>query len=284
MKVRFIFPFLGENKVTVNEDLQIGFFHINEYWKSPSEFLSFYQKFNLMEEYFLSKGIKDLLNEQNAELLVPFIAFENYDKISPKSFPALCELIFNLFPFLIERISEYHHENKSSEGIIERGRRIICGIASDIHLPLIDLNDSHGEIFSHFDKLVQSKDFSRFQNALLYWRFSYEREDFIDSVLDLAISIESIFAVSDEQSLKIPIFVYHFLKNDRYSSLQTVYKLYQLRNTIIHGNELPVITSQQRFEMINVVAQILKKVISNEKLPKSKDLETDVYELYHQGL
>ncbi len=284
MKVRFIFPFLGENKVTVNEDLEIGFFHISKYWKNPSEFLSFYEKFNLVDEYFLSKGIKDLLNERNKELVVPFIAFENYDKISPKSFPALCELIFNLFPFLIERMSEHHQENKSSEGIIDRGRRIIYGIASDIRLPLIEFNDSHGEIFTHLDKLVQSKDFRRFQNALLYWRFSYEREDFIDSILDLAISIESIFAVSDEQSLKIPIFVYHFLKHDRYSSLQTVYKLYQLRNTIIHGNELPVITSQQRFEMINVVARILKKVISDEKLPKSKDLEAEVYELYHKGL
>ncbi len=284
MEVKFIFPFLGANKVTKNEGLQIGFFHINKYWKNPSEFMNFYEKFNLTQEYFLSKGFKDSLNEKNEELLIPFIAFENYNTISPKSFPALCELIFNLFPFLIERISENHQQNKSSKGIIERGRRIIYGIPSDIHLPLIELNDSHSEIFAHFNKLVQSKDFRRFQNALLYWRFSYEREDFIDSILDLAISIESIFAVSDEQSLKIPIFVYHFLKNDRYSSLQTVYKLYQLRNSIIHGNDLPVITSRQRFEMINVVAQILKKVISDEKLPKSKDLETDVYELYHKDL
>ena len=64
----------------------------------------------------------------------------------------------------------------------------------------------------------------------------------------------------------------------------TIYTLYQFRNRIIHGNDLPDIKTEQRTEIINVVAKILYKVLQNERLPETKTLEQSVYELYHNNI
>lgn len=282
MKVKLLFPFINEINTTIQtKDLCFDFVSIPTYFQNPTFFYSQYEKFNLNQEYILEKGFKGSIYANNQSMYIPYAEYEDYEKISPNSIPALFELIFRLYPYIIEKNIEDRDTMRSTEKIIERGHRIISGIASEIKHPLVSINNSEYEMFTNFFRIVTTKDYKRLQNALLYWKLSYEREDFIDSILDLAIAVESIFTVSDEQSLKIPIFVFHFLDTDRYRSLKTIYNLYRLRNRIIHGNDLPQITSDERMEIINVVAELLIKVIKAEKLPKTKDLEEAVYALYH---
>lgn len=285
MKVRQIFPFVNEISLRENSFLHISFEKVASYFKNFSYFQNYYESFNLTEEYVIAKGFEKCMYTDNEDMSLPVIEFDDYGKVSQKCFPALCELVFNLYPYIIKKFIEDNRLRKTSEGMAELGRHRLLGIPSeDIKIPLIDISSRHDEMFRHFEKIILSKHYAKFQNALLYWRFSYERENFIDSILDLAIAVESLFNVTDEQSLKIPIFVFHFLDRNKNNSLRAVYRLYQLRNQIIHGNVLPEITTDERMEIIDVVAKILYKVLQNEKLPEKEILEKNIYELYHDGL
>ncbi|MBN8860482.1 MAG: hypothetical protein J0H29_18975 [Sphingobacteriales bacterium] len=286
MKVKHVFPFVKGIFLNRESVLHINFERVDSYFKHLSQFTNNYEALNITQEYFFAMGFENSMYFQNENMWLPIIEFEDYDKISPKCFPAVCELVFNLYPYLIEKSIEVNKLKKSTEGRVELGRRWLRSLPliKGIEVPLIDVNSTHERMFKHFNKIVTHKEFRKFQNALLYWRLSYEREDFIDSILDLTIAVESLFNISDEQSLKIPIFIFHFLDTNKHDSLMTIYTLYQFRNRIIHGNDLPDIKTEQRTEIINVVAKILYKVLQNERLPETKTLEQSVYELYHNNI
>ncbi len=283
MKVKHVFPFVNEVSIGKKSALNINFEYVDLYLKNSSQFTNNYEALNVTQEYLLAKGFVGSMYLHNDNMKIPIIEFEDHNKVSPKCFTALCELVFNLYPYIIEKSMEVAKLSKSYEGISELGRRRIVGtnLIEGINVPLVDVNNTHDEMFQHFNKIITSREFGKFQNALLYWRVGFEREDFIDSILDIAIAVESLFSVSDEQSLKIPIFVFHFLDINKHKSMMSIYKLYQFRNRIIHGNDLPVIDADLRMEVINVTAKILYKVLQTEKLPQAKILEESIYELYH---
>lgn len=86
----------------------------------------------------------------------------------------------------------------------------------------------------------------QFRISLLRWNSSYLRQDPLDTVLDCCSALEAAFRISDELRLRISLSVYHILNRAKRKGFASIYKMYGIRNSFIHGERIPTVTKQEQ--------------------------------------
>jgi hypothetical protein len=120
----------------------------------------------------------------------------------------------------------------------------------------------------------------QFRVSLLRWNSSYLREDPLDTILDCCAALEAAFRISDELRLRISLSVYHILNKHKREGFLTVYKMYGIRNSFIHGEDIPTVTKQEQKSYITIVAYVLSRFVVLGKIPKGQDISLAITRHY----
>jgi len=107
----------------------------------------------------------------------------------------------------------------------------------------------------------------KFQIALQRWYSSYNREDYLDTVIDCCSSLESLFSIENELRLRTSLLVYSILKENKKVSAQKIYTMYEIRNKFVHGSKIPLVNKQEALDLIKIVANVLLEIIITKKIP-----------------
>lgn len=123
-------------------------------------------------------------------------------------------------------------------------------------------------------KLSQALDFlyqnRRARVAFERWSSGYLRSDPIDTVLDCCSSLEAALNLPDELRLRMAMTAYHSLKRNKKRVFAMAYKMYNLRNKFIHGNEIPEISPSDQSDFVWAVGLLLSEFLKVGKLPDQK--------------
>lgn len=160
----------------------------------------------------------------------------------------------------------------------ELKRPISYKSVSTLNPPTYNFNKTIVEKFEYSIKLLKEK---RFQIALQRWSTSYRREDTLNSVLDCCSALESMINCETELRLRIALSSYHILKKGKKSSMLNVYEMYGVRNKFIHGSSIPSVNNPKQLLYIETIANILKTLIQNQKMPDKKLLYNKIINDYN---
>ena len=112
----------------------------------------------------------------------------------------------------------------------------------------------------------------RFQISLRSWWYSFmRREDTADIIVSCCQALEAIFVINQELRLCLALYTYHYLGGLNKKILANVFELYGLRSGIVHGSKLVKANDTKAY--IEIVGDVLSKVLQDKKLPNSKELD-----------
>jgi len=280
MSQRILFPFL-ENVDAVQLP-EVAFTRITEeeYINRPSDtdFISHYAYDTVIDTFYKS----NIGQERNwdAELKsnrITVIEISD-DQVSSLACVSFLELVFGVYPYLFEFSQKQLWIHSNADRMVESGMRLIMRGEPVVSPPCVSVSDTAGGKLRFLMPMLKN---NKMVSALIQWRLSYQRDDTTDCVLDLCATLEAFFNVSDEHSLKVALFAYHFSNEDKFDAMTAILEMYQHRNNIIHGNSLPVISLEESRRYIDVVARLLKKAALSGGMPNAGELEKQVYATYH---
>ncbi len=199
-------------------------------------------------------------------------------QVSSLACVSFLELVFSIYPYLFEFGQKQQWIRSNGDRMVESGMRRIMREKPIVEPPLVNFLDAIGEEVKFLMPMLKN---NKMVSSLIQFRLSYQRDDTTDSVLDLCATLEGFFNVSDEHSLKVALFAYHYSNENKFDALTTIIEMYQHRNNIIHGNSLPVISVEESKRYIDVVAQLLRKAAVTGTMPNANELEKQVYATYH---
>jgi hypothetical protein len=98
-----------------------------------------------------------------------------------------------------------------------------------------------------------------------------------DALVDAAIALESMFAVTQELSFRLSVAVAHLLADEpegREDLYRRVKKLYTLRSAIVHGGKVPDLIGEERDDAIRIAIAVLETLLFERRdLLSMKDWE-----------
>jgi hypothetical protein len=129
---------------------------------------------------------------------------------------------------------------------------------------------------NQFKKGLELAKNQRFQIGLQRWFDSYNRDNYLDSVLDCCSALEAVTDCKDELRLRIALSMDHILKKNKRESRIHVYNMYGIRNKFIHGSKIPKVNDNEQFNFIEIVSNVFKSIIKNGEMPKESELSQKI--------
>lgn len=176
--------------------------------------------------------------------------------VSRQAYEALLELLTEHWKYTL-RLAEYHPG--------------LTGHPPEV--PRYRFNPSLLNLFERGVKLLSKN--PRFQLSLVRWASSSRRVDPLDSVLDCCSALEAALQLNQELRLRISLSMYHALRAQKKTGFKLTYEMYRVRNEIIHGGKIPVVSRKQRHRYVEMVGSFLRRcvelgrILSGEEITKS---------------
>ncbi len=131
-------------------------------------------------------------------------------------------------------------------------------------------NTRVNKIIQDFKKM-DNKTKKRFNMASYLWFISLSREDNLDILRDSMSSIEVILETTG--ALNIAFSIYYYLSNRK--SFSFLYKMFSLRNKYVLGNDIPKITKEDMYKLIQYNHSCLRKYSEGNQVENMNDMVDD---------
>ena len=280
MSQKILFPFL--QNIDAIKIPNVYFIRITEeeYINRPYDeaFISHYAYDTIMDTFYNGRIAQERNWDEEMKSNLITVIDVGDKQASSLAWVSFLELVFYVYAYLFEFSQKQQWILSNVDRVAESGMRRIMRGEPIVETPMVSFLNTNADEIKFLMTMLKN---NKMVSALIQFRLSYQRDDTADSVLDLCATLEAFFNVSDEHSLKVALFAYHFANENKFNTLTTTLEMYQHRNNIIHGNSLPVITFEQSWSYIDVVAQLLIKAALSGSMPNANELEKQVYSTYH---
>lgn len=132
--------------------------------------------------------------------------------------------------------------------------------------------------FEHGCELLKKE--KRIRIALSRWYGCYSRSDPLDTALDCCSSLEAVFPQKSEIRLRLALTSFIIMKRNKSHGFQTVYDMYGIRNTVIHGGDVPEIRTEERRTMVSLVSTIMKQLVEDATIPNQESINVRILSLF----